>query len=46
MEEQTDIFVGRFTDRGGDSGVLAIGWGSGTADFPYLVAVSFLLEIL
>ncbi|KAI0803083.1 cellulose-binding beta-glucosidase [Irpex lacteus] len=27
-----------FTDRGGDSGVLAIGWGSGTADFPYLVA--------
>ncbi|KIP12630.1 glycoside hydrolase family 3 protein [Phlebiopsis gigantea 11061_1 CR5-6] len=27
-----------FTDRGGDSGVLALGWGSGTADFPYLVA--------
>ncbi|KAI0095309.1 cellulose-binding beta-glucosidase [Irpex rosettiformis] len=27
-----------FADRGGDSGVLAIGWGSGTADFPYLIA--------
>jgi hypothetical protein len=30
----------RFTDRAGDSGVLALGWGSGTADFPYLIAVS------
>ncbi|KAF7789887.1 hypothetical protein EIP86_000835 [Pleurotus ostreatoroseus] len=29
-----------FTDRGGDSGILALGWGSGTADFPYLVAPS------
>ncbi|KAI0348700.1 beta-glucosidase [Trametopsis cervina] len=27
-----------FTDRAGDSGVLALGWGSGTADFPYLTA--------
>ncbi|KAF5311920.1 hypothetical protein D9619_003054 [Psilocybe cf. subviscida] len=26
-----------YTDRGGDDGVLAMGWGSGTADFPYLV---------
>ncbi|KAF8912865.1 beta-glucosidase [Gymnopilus junonius] len=27
-----------YTDRGGDDGVLALGWGSGTADFPYLIA--------
>ncbi|KIY45369.1 glycoside hydrolase family 3 protein, partial [Fistulina hepatica ATCC 64428] len=27
-----------YTDRGGDNGVLAMGWGSGTANFPYLVA--------
>ncbi|KAL5113910.1 hypothetical protein ACEQ8H_008193 [Pleosporales sp. CAS-2024a] len=26
-----------FADRGGDNGTLAMGWGSGTADFPYLV---------
>lgn len=26
-----------YSDRGGDQGTLAIGWGSGTADFPYLV---------
>ncbi|TFK40959.1 glycoside hydrolase family 3 protein [Crucibulum laeve] len=26
-----------YTDRGGDDGVLAMGWGSGTADFPYLI---------
>ncbi|KAF2085292.1 glycoside hydrolase family 3 protein [Saccharata proteae CBS 121410] len=26
------------TDRGCDNGTMAIGWGSGTADFPYLVA--------
>ncbi|KAI0789313.1 beta-glucosidase [Abortiporus biennis] len=26
-----------FTDRGGDDGVLAMGWGSGTAQFPYLI---------
>lgn len=26
-----------FGDRGGDDGVLAMGWGSGTADFPYLI---------
>ncbi|KAF7877017.1 uncharacterized protein EAF02_008237 [Botrytis sinoallii] len=26
------------TDRGCDTGTLAMGWGSGTADFPYLVA--------
>ncbi|KAK1229387.1 hypothetical protein PQX77_007564 [Marasmius sp. AFHP31] len=25
-----------YTDRGGNDGVLAMGWGSGTADFPYL----------
>lgn len=27
-------------DRGCDRGTLAIGWGSGTAEFPYLVTVS------
>ncbi|KAF9015366.1 glycoside hydrolase family 3 protein [Cyathus striatus] len=26
-----------YSDRGGNDGVLAMGWGSGTADFPYLV---------
>ncbi|KAF7345699.1 Glycoside hydrolase family 3 protein [Mycena venus] len=26
-----------YSDRGGDDGVLAIGWGSGTANFPYLI---------
>lgn len=26
-----------FSDRGGDDGVLAMGWGSGSADFPYLI---------
>jgi len=26
-----------YSDRGGDDGTLAMGWGSGTADFPYLV---------
>ncbi|KAH9486735.1 putative beta-glucosidase L [Psilocybe cubensis] len=26
-----------YTDRGGNDGVLAMGWGSGTADFPYLI---------
>ncbi|EKM59357.1 glycoside hydrolase family 3 protein [Phanerochaete carnosa HHB-10118-sp] len=26
-----------FTDRGGDDGILAMGWGSGTAQFPYLI---------
>ncbi|KAG9247915.1 putative beta-glucosidase A, partial [Calycina marina] len=27
-----------FDDRGGVSGTLAMGWGSGTANFPYLIA--------
>lgn len=27
-----------FADRGGDAGTLAMGWGSGTANFPYLIA--------
>ena len=36
------LFIQSFTDRGGDSGVLGIGWGSGTADFPYLIAVGLL----
>ncbi|KAI0820480.1 glycoside hydrolase superfamily [Trametes gibbosa] len=27
-----------YSDRGGDDGVLAMGWGSGTAQFPYLVS--------
>jgi beta-glucosidase len=26
-----------YGDRAGDDGVLAVGWGSGTADFPYLI---------
>ena len=26
-----------YADRGGDEGTLAMGWGSGTAEFPYLV---------
>ena len=26
-----------FPDRGGDDGVLAMGWGSGTDQFPYLI---------
>ncbi|ORX36015.1 glycosyl hydrolase family 3 N terminal domain-domain-containing protein [Kockovaella imperatae] len=26
-----------YGDRGGDSGTLAMGWGSGTANFPYLI---------
>ncbi|TDL23295.1 glycoside hydrolase family 3 protein [Rickenella mellea] len=29
---------GQFSDFGGDAGVLAIGWGSGTANFPYLIS--------
>lgn len=27
-----------YPDRGGDDGVLGLGWGSGTADFPYLIS--------
>lgn len=27
-----------FSDRGGVDGVLAMGWGSGTAQFPYLIS--------
>ncbi|TCD67531.1 hypothetical protein EIP91_012285 [Steccherinum ochraceum] len=27
-----------YSDRSGDDGVLAMGWGSGTVDFPYLIA--------
>ncbi|EUC62955.1 glycoside hydrolase family 3 protein, partial [Rhizoctonia solani AG-3 Rhs1AP] len=27
-----------FTDRGGIDGTLAMGWGSGSADFPYLIS--------
>ncbi|KAK0465357.1 glycoside hydrolase family 3 protein [Desarmillaria tabescens] len=27
-----------YSDRGGNDGVLAMGWGSGTTDFPYLIA--------
>ncbi|KAL1938113.1 hypothetical protein VTO73DRAFT_11942 [Trametes versicolor] len=27
-----------FTDRGGDDGILAMGWGSGSAQFPYLIS--------
>jgi hypothetical protein len=34
------------TDHGCDKGTLAQGWGSGTADFPYLIDVSFSIKIL
>ncbi|KAH7882461.1 glycoside hydrolase family 3 protein [Phlebopus sp. FC_14] len=27
-----------FTDQGGSDGILAMGWGSGTANFPYLIS--------
>ncbi|KAJ7155737.1 beta-glucosidase [Mycena filopes] len=27
-----------YADRGGDDGVLGLGWGSGTANFPYLIS--------
>lgn len=30
-----------YADHGGDSGTLAMGWGSGTAQFPYLISVRF-----
>ncbi|KAG0151348.1 hypothetical protein CROQUDRAFT_538950 [Cronartium quercuum f. sp. fusiforme G11] len=36
--------VNSCTDRGCDSGTLAIGWGSGTADFPYLVSPALAIE--
>jgi beta-glucosidase len=28
----------QYSDRGGNDGVLAMGWGSGTAEFPYLIS--------
>lgn len=28
-----------YADRGGIDGTLAMGWGSGTADYPYLISV-------
>lgn len=31
----------QFTDQGGNSGILAIGWGSGTANLSYLITVGF-----
>ncbi|KAI8851757.1 glycosyl hydrolase family 3 C-terminal domain-containing protein [Chytridium lagenaria] len=30
--------LNRFTDRGGNEGTLAQGWGSGTTEFPYIVS--------
>ncbi|KAJ7190406.1 beta-glucosidase [Mycena pura] len=30
--------INGYSDRGGDDGVLGLGWGSGTANFPYLIA--------
>ena len=30
----------QFSDGGGDAGILAMGWGSGTANFTYLISVS------
>jgi len=35
-----------FGDRGGDVGTLAMGWGSGTANFPVRSALPFSLDIL
>lgn len=29
-----------FADQGGTDGILAMGWGSGTANFTYLISVS------
>ena len=31
-------------DRSCDDGVLAVGWGSGTAEFPYLITVRILAQ--
>ncbi|KAJ3747013.1 glycoside hydrolase family 3 protein [Lentinula detonsa] len=33
-----DIGPNKFVDQGGQSGVLAMGWGSGTANFTYLIS--------
>jgi beta-glucosidase len=33
-----------FPDRGGDDGTLAIGWGSGTTNFPYLITPEAALQ--
>lgn len=33
----TDHHLPGCTDRSCDTGILAVGWGSGTADFPYLI---------
>ncbi|KAF7309220.1 Glycoside hydrolase family 3 protein [Mycena kentingensis (nom. inval.)] len=30
--------INGYSDRGGNDGVLGIGWGSGTANYPYLIA--------
>ncbi|KAF7310068.1 Glycoside hydrolase family 3 protein [Mycena indigotica] len=30
--------INGYSDRGGNDGVLGMGWGSGTANFPYLIA--------
>ena len=32
--------------KGGDQGILAMGWGSGTARFPYLISVGGLFVIV
>lgn len=34
-----------YTDQGGDDGVLAMGWGSGTDNFPYLITVNHLFPL-
>ncbi|CED83962.1 glycoside hydrolase family 3 protein [Phaffia rhodozyma] len=34
----SSIGANGYADRGGDDGILAIGWGSGTANFPYLIS--------
>jgi hypothetical protein len=31
--------------KAGDDGILAVGWGSGVASFPYLISVSTLVVI-
>lgn len=35
-----------FSDQGGNAGILALGWGSGTANFTYLVSVRFPFEVM
>jgi hypothetical protein len=35
----------QFADQGGNNGILAMGWGSGTANFTYLITVSVVCSV-